>query len=34
MIRVSAKAVIVRDDKLLVIACRDTDGDFGCIRPR
>ena len=28
MIRVSAKAVIVRDDKLLVIACRDSAGEF------
>src|SRR5687767_12903490 len=28
MIRVSAKAVIVRDGKLLVIACRDSAGEF------
>jgi ADP-ribose pyrophosphatase YjhB (NUDIX family) len=28
MIRVSAKAVIIRDDKLLVIACHDSAGDF------
>src|SRR5262245_56058956 len=28
MIRVSAKAVIVRDDKLLVIAHRDADGEY------
>jgi 8-oxo-dGTP diphosphatase len=28
MIRVAVKAVIVRDDKLLVTACRDKDGEF------